>query len=469
MIRWRAAALLAAAALLGSPAAAAAAPDLETGAEDERLLLDSPGDAARVVSAWAAAGIDVVRIHARWNRIAPTRRGGRDDWTELDRAIPLVRAAGMRVAVTVTGPGPLWTSRRPSLHNPRYKPDPRAFGRFARAVAARYGDHVDRYLIWNEPNIAGWLDPQLRCRGRRCTPLAPHLYRGLVQAAAPAIRDADPGAEILVGELAPIGRRPRSARSGIAPLTFLRAMGCVDDRYRRLRSGPCRRFRPVVADALGHHPHGVNDPPARRSRNRNWAKFGDLDRLVAVIDRLRRKGVLVTPGRRPMPIHMTEFGYQTSPPDHAIGITLAQQDRWLQQAAYLSWRHPRVKSLVHYQWEDEPVRFRRPGSLAYAGWQSGLHYVDGRPKPAATSFLSPFVIDAPRGRFWGQIRPGDATEVTVLRDGEPIARVRTDARGFWTLDRSPEAGRVYRVTWTPPGGGPYALPRTSPPAVRTGR
>ena len=54
-------------------------------------------------------------------------------------------------------------------------------------------------------------------------------------------------------------------------------------------------------------------------------------------------------------MHLTEFGYQTSPPDHAIGVTLAQQTRYLQQASYLAWRRPRVRGLSFYQWDDEPV------------------------------------------------------------------------------------------------------------------
>ena len=39
--------------------------------EDERLLLSSPAEAPAVVAQWAAAGVDVVRIHARWGELAP--------------------------------------------------------------------------------------------------------------------------------------------------------------------------------------------------------------------------------------------------------------------------------------------------------------------------------------------------------------------------------------------------------------
>ena len=36
---------------------------------------------------------------------------------------------------------------------------------FAGEVAARYGDRVDRYILWNEPNLGGWLRPQASCSG----------------------------------------------------------------------------------------------------------------------------------------------------------------------------------------------------------------------------------------------------------------------------------------------------------------
>jgi hypothetical protein len=109
-----------------------------------------------------------------------------------------------------------------------------------------------------------------------------------------------------------------------------------------------------------------------------------------------------------MDLHLTEFSYQTRPPDRADGITLAQQAVYQQQGAYLAWRNPRVRSLVQYQWDDEYVRDRGPGSRRFGGWQGGLRFLDGRPKPALAAFIAPFVADVSRdgdaARLWGQIR-----------------------------------------------------------------
>jgi hypothetical protein len=461
---------------LAFAAPAHAASNLEVGMEDERLLLSATTEAEGAINAWAAAGVDVVRIHARWIDVSPgpnrmhrpagfgvaNHRSRRYDWATLDRAIDLTRAAGMKVMLSVTGPGPLWTSLAPWRRNPRYKPSPRLYAQFARAVATRYRDRVDRYLIWNEPNIAGWLEPQQTCVARRvCFPASPHIYRGLVRAARPAIERADPGAQVLLGELAPRGHRAISTRSPVSPLPFLRELACVNRRYKRMRSGPCRGFRPARADAFGYHPHGVELGPEDPNPDTDQAQIGDIPRLFAVLDRLTGMGRIVAP-RRKFDVYLTEFGYQTSPPDHDVGITLGQQSRYLQQAAYMAWRLPRVRNLTQYQWRDEPVIVRGRGVKTYSGWQSGLRYVNDKPKPAFRGFLEPFVIDLGRrggvARFWGQIRPGSgARTVTVLRlrPGQrvfrKVATVKTDARGYWTRRLPVERRAKYRFSWEEAG------------------
>ena len=453
---------VAAIASTASGADARAATGLEVGIEDERILLDEPLRAPGVVAAWAAAGMTVARVHARWNRLTPAphsprRPAGFDpsdptdpgyDWTELDRAVGLLQAAGIKAAVTLTGPGPVWSSGRPS-RGPNYKPRPREYAAFTRAVARRYRGRVARYLLWNEPNIPGWLAPQWDCPRRgACADVAPHLYRRLVLAATPVIRAEDPGAEVLIGELAPIGFGPRGERKIMAPLRFFRALGCVDERFRPLRSGPCRDFEPVTADGVGHHPHPVDLAPDQPSGEPGWAKMGDLRRFGRTLDRLTaRRRIRVTGGGR-LPLHLTEFGYQTSPPDHAVGIPMDRAARWIQQTTYLAWRDPRVRSLVHYQWEDEPVRWRGNGSLAYAGWQSGLHSITGEPKPSLAAVTAPLVVDRARGRIWGQVLAG-AEQVTLERDtGSGFRTVGTlapDAAGFFSHSLRSGVGDLVRV------------------------
>src|SRR6202008_3180757 len=111
---------------------------------------------------------------------------------------------------------------------------------FATAVAKRYASRVDRYILWNEPNISIWLSPQARCRKGRCTPVSPHLYRALARPAYPAIADHDPVAEIVIGALSPRGQRLRAANTVMRPLLFLRCLGWRSDGWLRNTRGGCR-------------------------------------------------------------------------------------------------------------------------------------------------------------------------------------------------------------------------------------
>ena len=448
---------------------AAAADNVEVGIEDERLMLTDARDAERTVGEWSRAGVEVVRVHAIWGRIAPAGRraparftaSDPDDphyaWHALDHAVHLINAAHMRLILTVAGPNPHWANRERGRRPRRWtrhawRPDPRAYADFATAVARRYGRYVDRYSIWNEPNL--YLAPLFTCERRRprrgCRPEAPHSYRQLVMQGGRAIRRADPGAEIAIGELASLGGPGR-----IAPIPFLREMACVTASYRPRRTRSCRNFRASRADALAYHPHSRRWPPDRQTRNPGNARFGDLQRLIDTVDQLTRRGRIRAPRRR-LTIRLTEFGYQTDPPDPARGVTLRTQARFLQTALYLAWRHPRIKTLVHYQWRDEAVRNRGRGFARYSGWQSGLRFFDGRTKPAMRAFARPLVAIrvGNSAMFWGQARGSPSRTIDLQRRTRGrwarVIRVHSTARGVWRRWVAGVAPGRYRFVTGPP-------------------
>lgn len=472
--------------LAGAPAArvpaAGAAVDTEAGiADDAQLLFQGPEAARRAVSAWQAFGVDTVRIHARWAFIAPYPNDVRApagfhpedpqdplyNFAALDRAVDLLLAAGIRPVLSLTGSGPLWATARPELHNPLYRPSPRGFGAFAHAVAERYRGRVTRYIVWNEPNQSGWLQPQFSCTPQRvCTPVAPHLYRELFRAAAAQVRAVDPFAAVLIGALAPRGQAPRSPNAAMRPLQFIRSLGCVKADYRRDRTGACRTAQPIHASAFAYHPHPVHLRPDEHDPQPDNAAIGDIKRLEQALDRTGAAGILRPATGARFNLFFTEFGYQTDPPDPISGVTPAQQAAWVQHAGYLAWRDPRVKNITQYEWIDEPTKVASHTGAQYAGWQSGLLFASGRPKPLARAFPNPFWVQVrPRHRalFWGQVRPGGATQVTLEqatgRVWRALARLFTNAHGYWSEDRPlPRAGRFrfsYRVAAV--AGGP---PRT---------
>jgi hypothetical protein len=436
------------------PAHAASAKSTEVGITDDRILLAGGARADRAVAEWKRLGIDNVRIFAEWGKIAPkTRPAGFDGadpatpgylWTYLDDAIFRVRQAGMTVTLTITGPGPLWSSAKPKLRRPAYKPKPGAYKAFATAVAKRYGSQVDRYILWNEPNIYTWLSPQASCRHHVCTPVAPHVYRSLVQAAYPAVKAADPGATVLLGALSPRGQRLRTSKTVMRPLLFLRRLGCRNDSFRRLRIGACKHFTKVTGDGFAIHPYSGRIPPQRSHPNPDDVALASVSRLARTLDRLQGVAAL-DPTTRRFGIYVDEYAYQTKPPDRIGGVALYKQDRWLQRAAYIAWRNPRIRLFTQYLWRDEP---RHNGG--YGGWQSGLRYADGRAKPSYSHFDTPFELDVARNRLWGQVRPGGRHTVIVQHrphnsgGWRTLATVTTDARGYWSIVRHLRPGTAYR-------------------------
>ena len=194
------------------------------------------------------------------------------------------------------------------------------------------------------------------------------------------------------------------------------------------------------------------------SANPDWAKIAELGRLERVLDRLTAARRILAPGDR-FDLWLTEFAYQTDPPDGDDGVSLARQARWLQLAAYRAWRDPRIRSLTLYQWEDEPTYRRNPGGSPFAGWQSGLRFADGRPKPALHGVRVPFVVDRDRGRVWGQVRPGGAHTVTLQR--RAARRLGADRRAdrHRRARRLPDAAAAAdgrRACATPPRRGGHS-------------
>jgi hypothetical protein len=76
-------------------------------------------------------------------------------------------------------------------------------------------------------------------------------------------------------------------------------------------------------------------------------------------------------------VWITEYGYQTNPPDRLVGVSWAKQAAYLTQAFGIARRNPRVDMMLWFLLKDEPT---------LAGWQSGLETVTGKKKPAFAAF-----------------------------------------------------------------------------------
>jgi hypothetical protein len=102
----------------------------------------------------------------------------------------------------------------------------------------------------------------------------------------------------------------------------------------------------------------------------------------------------------------------------------AEQATWLNQAEYLTYLMPRVKSMAQFLLYDLPPLYQYPkGSVRYwYPFQSGLLYLNGKTKPAYYAYRLPIWIPHPAAPaqsvyVWGQIRPAtfDGPQAAVLQ------------------------------------------------------
>ena len=437
----------------------------EVGMADDGVLLNgTDAQITSTVATWRGMGVKSVRIFVRWADIAPTRTAKKAPagfdasnpndhnytWGKIDRAVGATVGTGMKVYLTITGSGPLWAMSSPSNgSNGRRNPNPAKYAQFAEAVAKRYGSQVSDYILYNEPNQTLWLQDQSTCKKRKCVPHAPHVYRKLVRAAYPKVKAADPGSTVLIGALAPSGTTPTARSHNLRPLTFLRAFGCVDKKYKSIRSGECKGFKPAMGDGFAYHPHGVGLAPNKHAKNRDAAQMADIGRLTSALDKLTRKKRLKVNGASKFPLYFDEYGYQTNPPDR-FGVSLSLQAKYLRQGAYVAWRSSRVRLLTQYSYIDDK------GSSS--GWQAGLFTTAGIAKPAFAVFPNPFwaqKIKTGTVQLWGQVRPGSGVRSVQLqrRSGNSwvtIQTVNTNSSGYYYANVANARTMTYRAV-TPAG------------------
>ncbi len=424
--------------------------------EDHAALVHSPPERRRaVLREIELLGADTIRILARWHELTQRPRSARRP--RFDASDPaqysgfgpydaLVRAAdemGLRILITLAPDAPRWATeeRRPvTPETVNLRPLAGEFGDFAAAVAKRYSGSfrglpaVPYFSIWNEPNHELFLKPVAD---------APELYRRLVAAALPRLREhAAKGAQVLIGETAAVDR-PDTV---MGPGRFLRRLLCVDAGFRPVqgvtaeREG-CTEFRGFDVDGFAHHPYG---PAQRIPRKQDLINLLAIRRLGRYLDRAAAAGRL--PER--LPIYSTEFGLQSNPPDPTVSTTLDRQAQLLNEKEEFSYRYPRLRSYAQYLLYDDPARPGASEEEVWSGFQTGLRFNDGRAKPARDAYRLPIVV-LRRGAgalIWGLVRPGSgARSVQLEREqgGRFVpsgARFATNGDGFFEVLR-PRVGR----------------------------
>ena len=460
-----------------------------------------------------ALGFDRIRVSVYWRLLAPSpdskqkpagdatdpRWYGQGKWDRYDRIVELAQKHGLGVLFSVTGPSPLWVTGTPAQGRTdvadTWDPNADAFREFVTALGKRYSGtwqderqepsaipllppttvksppipRVDHWSIWNEPNHGGWLTPQWN--GSPLVPQSPRIYRGLVDAGWSALQaTGHDGDTILIGETSPAGLNPGLTR-GLHPLRFVRELYCLDGRMRPFKGkaaaargcpadpGAFAAAHPGLFGASGwaHHPYSLTTAPRTPDKNRDDATLSGIGRLTRTLDR-----ATAAYGRRTrFPVWMTEYGYQTDPPDPTIGVSFARQAAWLDDATYLAYSNPRIASFAQFLLVDDgPLRSYKPSDPRYWGtFQSGLVTGQGKRKPAYESFKRPIAVRRNgRGlRVFGQLRGhgGTAAELQFRARGakawSAAASTTSNARGFVVFSERRARSGAYRLAWAADG------------------
>ena len=395
------AAIVAALALLVVAVPAQASPGAHFGIQDDGWLLYGPGSLDQRLATLQGLGVSLVRVTLRWDAVAASRPTQPRDpeayaWGVYGEALDALHDRGLTALVTLYG-SPRWAN---GGAGPARLPRS-GFGDFARAAAARF-PWVRLWTVWNEPN-----------NGAFASPVSPSLYvRRLLNPAYASLHRASPRNRVAGGVTS-----PRKTPSGMAPLAFMQGMRSARARLDAYAVNPYRLSR-------------LETPTHTTCSYCGYFTMAALPRIHAEVTR--------SFGARTQ-LWLTEYGYQTNPPDRFLGVSPSKQALYLGESALRVWRQPGVTMLIHFLVRDEPN---------VGGWQSGLFTVSGKPKPAVHAFALPLAQSSRRGTrttFWGMVRPGSGARSYVLQ--------RRTANGWRTLaaGRTARSGAFARAVTAPAG------------------
>ncbi len=358
-----------AAAVVAAPAGAT--PWLQIGLVDTTEAIGNP---ARFSTTMETLRPQIVRMNLYWGGVLgvalekPTDGTNPADpayrWGHYDQAVQTASARGVKIAFTIFAT-PWWANGdQPPNKAPQ---NVQRLKEFAYAAAFRYSGHYRRsdgavlprvslWIAWNEPNLPLGLKPQWRKIQGRWVIQSARDYARICNAIYEGIHlTLLRGQKVACGVTSARGNNaPATKRPSTSPIGFLRAA----------KAAGMRNF-----DAYAHHPY-AGDPafrPSARPSNPRAITMANIGKLI--------EEVTVLYGDKP--IWVTEYGYETSPPDRIFGIPWDRQARYMREAYTIARRNPRIEMLLWFLVRDE-------GRMT--GWQSGLVSAGGLHKPSFYEF-----------------------------------------------------------------------------------
>jgi O-antigen ligase len=343
----------------------------------------------RELNSIAAAGFVWVRQTFDWQNIEPTQ--GQFDFSKYDPIVAAVAAHPPLQIVAVLDNAPSWARRAEASDRLSAPPaSMAAFSEYAAQIATRYGDRINYYQVWDEPNLNtqwGGLDPR------------PADYAAMLKAAYSAIHGHDASATVIAAALAPtVETGPRNI-SDVLYLKALYDLGAADS-----------------FDAAAGKPYGFESSPNDRTVREDVLNFSHI---ILLRDEMVRRG----DGHKAL--WGSNFGWNHLP-DGWMGTpsiwgqvdvaTQRQYTRDAYQRAQREW--PWMGGLILEHWQpkataDDPIQGFAVSKVAAEWFENGTFFAQPTLGPG---FYAP---TDPRFKFTGEWRFGPlGADVQYLQDSD---------------------------------------------------
>ncbi len=285
---------------------------------------------------------------------------------------------------------------------------------------------------------------------------------------------------MLIGETAPLGTNNGNPASPAYPRTFISEFFCARPdgtpyrgaAARRRRCHTLDRIEPLRYSAWAHHPYTKKLAPRKRDRDPKAITMANIGDLAGLLDRMpaEREGLAAL-----NLVALTEFGYETDPPDPFSGVSLAKQAEYVNVGDYLAYKEPSVIANTQFLLRDGAGirRYRKGDKRHWFNYQSGLLTAKGRPKPAAFAYRFPLVLTdrgSDTASFWGWLRflaPGVSTHVQMqfkaagtssfANVGDPVPV--TNKAGFFETTVPRSGAGTWRAEFVNPYSGAVVTSR----------
>ncbi|MFZ0387369.1 MAG: hypothetical protein WAL22_17030, partial [Solirubrobacteraceae bacterium] len=453
--------------------------------QDDSFLFNPAAGLAEV----RALGATTVRLTVQWYSLAPSPGSTKAPkfnasdpnaysaakWAPYDAFVKTAAQMGIKVLFQAGGGAPRWAEGKNPPASYRkdtsfaWMPNATMYGQFVHALTQRYSGTftpsgsktalpaVHMWSFWNEPNFGQDLGPQA-IKGST-QPIAPKLYRALLNAGWKAIHQTQPHSNntILIGEIAAKGHplhlpgQPGSLpgnTSQTQALGFVRALYCLGANYRPLTgslaalyscpttAAASRRFRaqnPGLFNATGFADHAYDSTEAPDANPATIpaddATFPVLKRVAAALDKVTK----AYGSSKRYPIYSDEFGVITNPPQTKGGYpSPATAAVELNQAEYLSYKNPRVASYSQYLLED-------PTPNPNPGFATGLFTSKGQPKVTLNAYELPVWLPQPTVKagssteLWGGARAAVFSQSATTKAAPTVQiQMQKNGSGPWT-------------------------------------